>query len=373
VVREGETLALLAERYGLRVETLLAANELPNADVLAVGQELLVPATDGVLHRVVEGDTLRKIAERYGVDVAAILASNTLGPDPAMLAVGTRVFVPGARVTLSAISPLQPSALEKLTAPSAPGPRRVSDEPTPAVTAPYVAVLDAASGQMLHEHRAHERVAPASVTKIATTIVALERGNPDQVVPVTISGSAMAARDGSSIMGLEPGERVTLRTLLYGMMLPSGNDAAEQVALALAGSRERYVGWMNELVQALGLKDTRFVNPSGMDARGHYSSPYDMAVLARYGMNSEGFRRLSAAATYRGDGYALANLNRLIGTYPGADGVKIGRTPAAGRTIVASATRNGRQVLVSLMRSQDLPGDSAALFDWVWRTYAWDQ
>jgi D-alanyl-D-alanine carboxypeptidase len=257
-------------------------------------------------------------------------------------------------------------------APVVAGPRRVSAAAPPAVTARYVAVLDDASGELLYGEDERARVAPASVTKIATTLVALERA-PDlgQRVPVTISGSAMAARDRSSIMGLEPGREVALGTLLYGMMLPSGNDAAEQVALALGESRETYVAWMNEKVAALGLTDTHFVNPSGMDAADHYSSAYDMARLGRIAMQDETFRRLAGAASYRGDGYSMNNLNRLIGAYPGADGIKIGLTRAAGRTIVASATRDGHRVFVSLMRSQDLPADSTALFEWVWRTFEW--
>jgi D-alanyl-D-alanine carboxypeptidase (penicillin-binding protein 5/6) len=235
-----------------------------------------------------------------------------------------------------------------------------------------VAIVDEASGELLYGQDEHTRVAPASVTKIAAVMVALER-QPDLArrIEVTISGSAMAARDHSSIMGLEPGREVSLATLLHGMMLPSGNDAAEQVALALGSSREAYVAWMNEKVADLGLQDTHFVNPSGMDAAGHYSSAYDMAMLGRVAMRNEAFRQLAGAATYRGDGYSMANLNRLLGAYPGADGVKIGFTRAAGRTIVASATHDGHRVYVSLMRSQDLPGDSAALFDWVWRTFSW--
>jgi D-alanyl-D-alanine carboxypeptidase len=181
----------------------------------------------------------------------------------------------------------------------------------------------------------------------------------------------MAARNGSTIMGLEPGQRVRLRTLLYGMMLPSGNDAAEQVAVALAGSREQYVDWMNDAVDALGLQDTHFVTPSGMDARGHYSSAYDMAVLARRAMQLPVFRDLAAAAEYHADGFTMHNLNRLLGHYDGADGVKIGSTPAAGKTMVASATRDGHRIYVTLLRSRDLPGDAQAMLDWVWRTFAW--
>jgi D-alanyl-D-alanine carboxypeptidase len=235
-----------------------------------------------------------------------------------------------------------------------------------------VAILDEASGELLYGLDERARVAPASVTKIVTTLVALEReADLGLRIPVTISGSAMAARDRSSIMGLEPGREVSLAALLYGMMLPSGNDAAEQVALALGGSRERYVDWMNGKVAELGLEDTHFVNPSGMDAADHYSSAYDMAVLGRVAMQNETFRRLAGAASYRGDGYTMANLNRLIGAYPGADGIKIGLTRAAGRTIVASASRGGHRVYISLMRSRDLSADSAALFDWVWRTFEW--
>jgi D-alanyl-D-alanine carboxypeptidase len=284
--------------------------------------------------------------------VAAVTASN---PSPAALA------EPAPSETAALAPP-----------PGPPAPRRVRVAPPPEVTARYVAVLDEASGELLYGQDERARVAPASVTKIATTLVALERApDLDQRFPVTISGSAMAARDRSSIMGLEPGRQVSLRTLLYGMMLPSGNDAAEQVALALGGSRETYVDWMNERMAELGLHDTRFANPSGMDAAGHHSSAYDMAQLGRLAMQHETFRRLAGAATYRGEGYTMTNLNRLIGAYPGADGIKIGRTRAAGRTIVASASRDGHRVYVSLMRSQDLPGDSTALFNWVWRSFEW--
>lgn len=252
------------------------------------------------------------------------------------------------------------------------GPRRVSESPPPDVSAQYVAILDEASGALLFGHDEHTRVAPASITKIATTLVALEReADLGRRIDVVVSGSAMAARDGSSIMGLEPGENVSLRTLLFGMMLPSGNDAAEQVALALGGSRESYVGWMNQRVLELGLRDTRFVNPSGMDATGHYSSAYDMALLGREAMRNDMFRQLASAPTYRGDGYRLTNLNRLIGAYRGADGIKIGSTRRAGKTIVASAVRGGHRVFVALLRSTDLPGDSTCLFEWTWRSFAW--
>ena len=251
-------------------------------------------------------------------------------------------------------------------------PRRVREAAPPEVSAQSVAILDEDSADLLYGAHEHDRVAPASITKIATTLVALER-EPDlgRRIDVTISGAELAARTGSSIMGLEPGENVSVLTLLYGMMLPSGNDAAEQVALALAGDRETYVSWMNQRVVQLGLRDTHFVNPSGLDASSHYSSAYDMALLGREAMRNPMFRQLAGATSYRGDGYRLTNLNRLLGVYPGADGVKIGSTRRAGKTMVASATRSGHRVYVVVMHSTDLPGDTTLLFNWVWRTFAW--
>ena len=247
--------------------------------------------------------------------------------------------------------------------PSAGGPQKQSTDPPPRITAPHVAVLDEASGNLLYAQDAFSRQPPASVTKIMTTIVALERGPEMRTMYTTsVSATAMVACDGSSVMGLEPDDHVKLETLLYGMMLPSGNDAAEQIAVSLAGSRERYVAWMNEKAASLQLRDTHFVNPSGMDLDEHYSSAYDMALLGRYAMQDSEFRTLAATPRFVGDDYYMHNLNPLLGSYAGADGVKIGYTEIAGRTIVASATRDGHRVYISLLGSRNLSGDCIVLF-----------
>jgi D-alanyl-D-alanine carboxypeptidase len=252
------------------------------------------------------------------------------------------------------------------------GPRQEGSDPPPRVSAPHVAVLDEISGNLLYAQDAFTRAPPASITKIVTAIVALERG-PDinTVVTTSVSATALVACDGSSVMGLEPNDHVKLETLLFGMMLPSGNDAAEQVAVSLAGSREQYVAWMNQKVAALRLRDTHFVTPSGMDADEHYSSAYDMAVLGRYAMRNPEFRRLAATTRFVGDDYYMHNLNPLLGSYPGADGVKIGYTEIAGRTIVASATRDGHRVFIALLGSRNLTADTIALFDWTWKSFKW--
>lgn len=290
----------------------------------------------------------------------------------------SQAWVDTSAVTPSGVPPWVAPADGQTTAAVSTSPRlpaaphRVADDAAPDTTAVHIAIVDDDSGQLMYGEQPNTEVPQASTTKIATTIVALER-SPDlsKRIKVTISASAMVARDGSSTMGIEPGRSVSLDTLLHGMMLPSGNDAAEQVAVALADSREQYVDWMNQEAAALGLKDTHFVNPSGMDAPGHYSSAYDMAMLARYAMHNATFRDLASTTTYTSDGFPMSNLNRLLNSYPGADGVKIGYTDAALKTIVASATHDGHRVFVSLMRSQDLVGDSTALFNWVWDQFAW--
>jgi D-alanyl-D-alanine carboxypeptidase len=290
----------------------------------------------------------------------------------------TQAWVDTTTVTPSGLPPWvapadgQTTAAVSTTSALPAAPHRVANDPAPDTTAVHIAIIDDDSGQLIYGEQPNTEVPQASTTKIATTIVALER-SPDlsKRIKVTVSASAMVARDGSSTMGIEPGRSVSLDTLLHGMMLPSGNDAAEQVAVALADSREQYVDWMNQEAAALGLKDTHFVNPSGMDAAGHYSSAYDMAMLARYAMHNATFRDLASTATYTSDGFPMSNLNRLLNSYPGADGVKIGYTDAALKTIVASATHDGHRVFVSLMRSQDLVGDSTVLFNWVWDQFAW--
>jgi D-alanyl-D-alanine carboxypeptidase len=253
-------------------------------------------------------------------------------------------------------------------------PRRAVPVAPPPVSAPEVAVVDDDTGLLLYGLRPHAREAPASTTKIATAIVALEHAaSLDNPVRVTVDGWAMAAADGSSVMGLVPGQRLSLRTLLFGLLLPSGNDAAEQLATSVAESRAQFVGWMNSVaVDELGLADTHFVNPSGLDADGHYSSAYDLAQLARRAMRDDAFREIVATPDIRSDGLVLSGHNPLIGGYVGADGVKTGSTDAAGRVIVGSAIHNGHRVYVVVMHSDDLLADSTALFDWTWQQFAWN-
>lgn len=243
--------------------------------------------------------------------------------------------------------------------------------PAPGISAKSAVVIDGDTGRVLYDLHAHERRAPASTTKIMTAILTIEDGNFDHIVTSDIDARMLV---GSSVMGLRPGQQISERDLIFGLMLPSGNDAAIELAEAIDGSVDAFVARMNAKAAALGLQDTRFVNPHGLDARGHYSSAYDLAMLARYGMKNPTFAGLVGTQDWTltpPSDYVLHNGNSLLERYPGADGVKIGWTERAGWTFVASATRDGHRLIVALMDTQDRDADATALLDWGWAAHHW--
>ena len=262
-------------------------------------------------------------------------------------------------------------ALGSIPPPAATGlpPVAVKALPPPTVSAASVAVIDAASGAVIYERGGHRTLPPASLTKIVTAILTVERGRLDSWVPVTIDSREMGD---SSVMGLRPGDCFRERDLLYGLMLPSGNDAALALGRYVAGSDEAFVGRMNALIVRLGLQETHFVNPHGLNASGHYSSAYDLAMLARYAMTLPDFVTTVRTRQWTAQGsrsISLANTNTLLDTYAGIDGVKTGFTEEAGRTLVASDTRNGRRVFVVLLNAPDRDQDARKLFDWTFTNF----
>jgi D-alanyl-D-alanine carboxypeptidase len=251
-------------------------------------------------------------------------------------------------------------------------PLKISSGSVPAVTAESIVVIDEASGQVLYGFNEHASAPMASITKIATAIVALEHSNLNDIVKVKYDPEELVD---STAMGCLPGEWYTMEDLLYGLMLPSGNDAALAIANHVAGSKEAFVGMMNDKVKELGLTDTHFANPHGLDEKNHYSSAYDMAMLARYGMTtSQAFRNLAAAKYWDIHGsksYRIYNLNRLLQNYQYADGVKIGYTDNAGRTTVASATYEGHRVYVAFLHGSDIVNDVVPMFKYAYSNYEW--
>ncbi|HEX2924399.1 MAG TPA: D-alanyl-D-alanine carboxypeptidase family protein, partial [Chloroflexota bacterium] len=252
-------------------------------------------------------------------------------------------------------------------------PSRKQGTPDPSPTTDHVIVVDGTSGEILFQRNAFEPIAPSSLTKIMTAILGIEHGPLSNFVPIDVN-----ARDfsDSTVMGLEPGLHLTMRDLLYGLMLPSGNDAAVAIARYVAGNEDTFVWLMNVKAKELGLHCTHFANPHGLDNPDHYSCPADMVTMARYGMQYEEFQKLAAAKTYdiRQDNisYTVSNLNPLLWSYPGADGVKIGYTDNSGRSMVASATKNGHRVYVAFMRSEaGLGPETTALMDWAFSSFDW--
>ncbi|MDA1062301.1 MAG: D-alanyl-D-alanine carboxypeptidase, partial [Chloroflexi bacterium] len=243
----------------------------------------------------------------------------------------------------------------------------------PAVEAAGAVLIDEASGAVLFDLNAHTPLAPASLTKIATAILAIEGSDLDGWAANQIDYRDLP---GSSVMGLLPGDCFPIRDLLHGLMLPSGNDAALALAAHLAGSEDAFSASMNALVDRLGLTETRFANPHGLDAQGHLASAYDLAMLARYGMALPAFAETVGAPDWTTVGnrqLTLRNVNRFLASYPDADGVKTGFTGNAGRTLAASATRDGRRLYVVLLDAPSRFDDAAALLDWAFAQHRWPQ
>jgi serine-type D-Ala-D-Ala carboxypeptidase (penicillin-binding protein 5/6) len=242
----------------------------------------------------------------------------------------------------------------------------------PTIKARSAILLDLDTGGALYQVDAHGRHAPASLLKVATALVALEHLRLDQVVTVPVSINQLPWD--STRMGLRPGERLTVRELLYGLFLNSANDAAITLAEA-AMPRPTFMALMNAKAAQLGLVDSHFVNPVGLDDPGQYTSAADLArtsieLTRRFpevaAIASTPSLTLPATATHHA--YVLYNLNQLIRTYAGATGLKTGWTGRAGGCLIATATRNGRHLLVVVMGSPSLFAEAATLLDYGFAT-----
>lgn len=239
----------------------------------------------------------------------------------------------------------------------------------PSIVGQAGVLMDVETGQVLYEKNPHQKLEPASTTKIMTAILALEKGNLSDVVTV---GKEPTLVDGSRIY-LEEGEKLTLEQLLYGLMLNSGNDAAVAIAEHISGSVSDFAKLMNDKAKSIGAENTNFANPHGLPDKNHYTTAYDLALIARYALlNHPEFRKIVATKTYyipwQGKEWdrTLINHNKLLKNFEGADGVKTGYTRSAGHTLVASATRNGWQLLAVILKSQgqNVYSDAKALLEY---------
>lgn len=227
------------------------------------------------------------------------------------------------------------------------------------------AVLDCESGRVLYEHNADKQMPMASTTKILTAIIILEDCDLDAVVTVPPQA---AGTEGSSIY-LIAGEKITVRDLLYGLMLRSGNDCAVTLALYHSGTVEAFAACMNARAQTMGAVNSSFVNPHGLPAEGHYTTALDLARIAAYALRNASFREIVSAKEWRTDGDGtetvrlFQNKNKMLYNYAGADGVKTGYTKEAGRCLVTSAERSGSRYVCVTLNSPSMYERSAELLD----------
>ncbi len=221
--------------------------------------------------------------------------------------------------------------------------------PVSALSSSSYIVMDMDSGRVLEGKNVHQSYLIASTTKILTAITAIEYGNLEDVV--TITDSIMESY-GSGIY-ISVGEKMTLDDLLYGLLLRSGNDAALAIASHVGGSKENFVFLMNEIAKKIGMSDSSFINPSGLeesDGTGNMSTTYDMALLMRYAMKNENFRRITSTKNIlvKSDlkTYQWNNKNKLLQTYEYCTGGKTGYTKKAKRTLVTTASKNNMNLIV---------------------------
>lgn len=247
-------------------------------------------------------------------------------------------------------------------------------EPYVAAVAAYV--FDANTGNVLYSKDANQQLPMASCTKIMTAILAVERGKLDQIVTVGADAHALVRAD-SSFMGLDAGEKLSLHDMLYGLIMPSGNDAAVAIADAIGGSEARFVAMMNARAAELGLKNTHFANPHGLDAPGHYTTAHDLALLAAVAMKNPTLVKIMSAYSYDiaktadHKAYHLVTGNDLLAgsgsPYPGTIGVKPGFTGPAGFCQAFAAIRRGHLIVGTVLNDpswQVRRVDMRALLDW---------
>lgn len=228
-----------------------------------------------------------------------------------------------------------------------------------ALSAQKAILMDAATGRVIYAQNADDRSLIASTTKIMTALIICEQCNV--LDRMRIPKEAVGI-EGSS-MYLQEGEVLTVQELLYGLMLHSGNDAAVALAIYCGGTVEGFAQLMNDKARVLGLRNTHFENPNGLDAPGHYSTAEDLAILAAYAMENPIFRKTVSTKSIKIGQRYLRNHNKLLWQVEGAEGIKTGYTRAAGRILVSSAARDGRRLIAVTINAPDDWNDHAALLN----------
>ncbi|MDX9871366.1 MAG: D-alanyl-D-alanine carboxypeptidase family protein [Clostridia bacterium] len=236
----------------------------------------------------------------------------------------------------------------------------------PDIRAKSAVVIDAVTGLVVYGKNPETVLPPASTTKIMSALLAIEYADLDRRVTV----SANAAQTGESSLNLKKGETITVRNLLYGALLKSGNDACVAMAEAVAPSEEEFVNLMNLKALAIGAAHTRFLNTNGLPQSGHAATAYDLALIARYALHNDIFAEIVGTREYAirwDDGKRvsyLKNTNKLLWNYMYATGVKTGTTDLAGQCLVASAHKEQRDLIAVVLNSPNRFGEAQKLLEY---------
>lgn len=283
------------------------------------------------------------------------------------------VFIPSPRLYARITSNKEIARIFPFTTP-APAPYPVNSTgiyPGYEITAEGIVVYDLESATTMYGRNTDVLLSPASTTKIMTALVALEHYDLDDVVTVTTVANSGAT------MGLVPGEQITVENLLYGALIQSGNDAAWAIAEHFGGGVEKFVEAMNEKAADLHLASTRFTNPVGFDDPGHKMSATDLTRLGAFALTNKTIAKMVAIPQITISDiththfHPLTNVNALLGKIPGVAGIKTGWTEEAGENLVTLVERNGRRVIVVVLKSQNRFADTEQLINWIFANYEW--
>lgn len=244
----------------------------------------------------------------------------------------------------------------------------------PSISAPEAMVVDG-DGNMIYSRDGDVRMSMASTTKVMTAVIALESGLPLDTV-YTVSDSVLSLDPASSVVGYTPGQQVTLEELLRALLVHSGNDAALAIAECVAGSEDAFVAMMNAKAMELGLVNTHYANPHGLDQENHYSTAADLITLGRYAMQFPLFSSIVGSPVtvidIGGQPTSFASTNELLNVYPGMRGIKTGYTYGAGRAFLGVASRGGQTIYLCILGTDSNETrwiDTKALLDWAFAHY----
>ncbi|MDR5587271.1 MULTISPECIES: D-alanyl-D-alanine carboxypeptidase [Clostridium] len=240
------------------------------------------------------------------------------------------------------------------------------------VNARCAIALDRESKEVLFEQNAYEIVPMASTTKIITAIIAIEQGDLDK--KVVISKNAASIR--GSKVGYKAGEEISLKELAFGLMFKSGNDAAIAIAESLGGSVEGFAQIMNHYATGIGILDSHFESPHGLDSNSHYSSAYDLAILTAKGMEYDLFREIVGSKQISKEKYNFTrdynNINKILWLIPEANGVKTGYTGGAGKCLVSSVNHQGKDIIIVVLNCPDRWAQTQKIYNHILETVAFE-